>query len=221
MPRLNISEESFQQLQLEASRVQNRVFRNGAVATVFVNEIVVNDLVLLQAGDKVPADGELVVGEIGSIQAVLNGEPDSVRKTPPPAGYKHAPEDGFTDAHAIFRGAVVDDGEGVMRVREVGLQTHFGKLFDELNAEDDRESPLQLKLSALADGISMLGYIGSTFIAVSFLFKQFILDNHFQWSAIVAYSGNWQLVLKDIVTSLILGEYLAGTLVVLSDPPLL
>jgi Ca2+-transporting ATPase len=62
------SEESFQELQLAASRVQNRVFRNGAVTTIFVNEIVVNDLVLLQAGDKIPADGELIVGEIGSIQ---------------------------------------------------------------------------------------------------------------------------------------------------------
>jgi Ca2+-transporting ATPase len=187
------SEESFQELQLAASRVQNRVFRNGAITTVFVNEVVVDDLVLLQAGDKIPADGELIVGEIGSIQAALNGEPDSVRKTVPPPGYKHSEEDGFADSHALFRGAVVDDGEGVMRVREVGLKTHFGRLFDELNADDDRESPLQLKLSALADGISMLGYVGATFIAVSFLFKQFVMDNHFQWSAIVAYGSNWQV----------------------------
>jgi Ca2+-transporting ATPase len=61
-----------------------------------------------------------------------------------------------------------------------------------------------VKLSNLADGISTIGYVGATFIAVSFLFKQFVMDNHYQWAQIVAYASNWQLALKDVVTSLML-----------------
>jgi Ca2+-transporting ATPase len=266
------NEASFQQLQLEASRVQNRVFRNGEetsrrkmeedehtqeekkkkkkekeknrrhkkkkkkvflsltdfflagkVENVFVNDIVRGDHVLLQAGDKVPADGRLLVGEVGAVQSVLTGEPDAVRKTVNPyasasasssradddddaaaSSSRAADELGFSDPHRVFRGSVIDDGEGVLLVDAVGLQTHYGKLFEELGKDEDRESPLQVKLSNLADGISMIGYVGATLIAVSFLFKQFVMDNHYQWASIVAYASNWQLALKDVVTSLML-----------------
>lgn len=50
----------------------------------------------------------------------------------------------------------------------------------------------------------MLGYVGASFIAVSFLFKQFVMDNQYDWAQIVLYASNWQLALKDVVTSLIL-----------------
>jgi Ca2+-transporting ATPase len=76
-----------------------------------------------------------------------------VRKSPPPAGYAHSAEEGFADPFALFRGAVVDDGEGVMRVREVGVKTHFGKMFDELSNDDDRESPLQVALCCVAPSL--------------------------------------------------------------------
>jgi Ca2+-transporting ATPase len=191
------------------------------VESVFVNDVVFGDYVLLQAGDKVPADGLLIVGEVGAVQAVLTGEPDAVRKTVGPQGHAKATnsnasnsssasarpdelEAGFSDPHRLFRGSVIDDGEGVLVVDAVGLQTHYGKLFEELGKDEERESPLQVKLSNLADGISTIGYVGATFIAVSFLFKQFVMDNHYQWAQIVAYASNWQLALKDVVTSLML-----------------
>jgi len=62
-----------------------------------------------------------------------------------------------------------------------------------------------VKLERLADGISNLGYIGAVFIATSFLFKQFVMDQGYDWPKIVAYVTNWQLALKDGVTALILG----------------
>jgi P-type Ca2+ transporter type 2C len=105
----------------------------------------------------------------------------------------------------VFRGSVVDEGECVLRVRNVGLQTVYGKLYEELSSnEDERDSPLQAKLQDLADGISMAGYIGATFIAISFLFKQFVMDNGYDTAKIMAYVSNYGVAANDVVTSLIL-----------------
>jgi Ca2+-transporting ATPase len=191
------------------------------VESVFVNDVVFGDYVLLQAGDKVPADGLLIVGEVGAVQAVLTGEPDAVRKTVGPQGHAKATnsnasnsssasarpdelEAGFSDPHRLFRGSVIDDGEGVLVVDAVGLQTHYGKLFEELGKDEERESPLQVKLSNLADGISTIGYIGAAFIFFSFLFKQLVMDQGYSLQATLAYVQKWQLALKDVTTSLIL-----------------
>jgi magnesium-transporting ATPase (P-type) len=64
-------------------------------------------------------------------------------------------------------------------VNSVGVKTVYGGIAEALQESNDRESPLQLKLGVLADNISYLGYIGAICVAVSFLFKQFIMDNHY------------------------------------------
>lgn len=63
-----------------------------------------------------------------------------------------------------------------------------------------------MKLSHLADQVSTFGYVGATGIAVSFLFKQFVLDQNYSYESIIAYLSlsNWQVALHDVVTSLIL-----------------
>jgi magnesium-transporting ATPase (P-type) len=79
----------------------------------------------------------------------------------------------------------LDDGEAVLLVDSVGKSTVYGQLAAELCAQlEDRESPLQFKLNALAEQISKLGYIMATFIAVSYLFKQIVMDNHWSWTEI-------------------------------------
>jgi magnesium-transporting ATPase (P-type) len=82
-----------------------------------------------------------------------------------------------------------DDGEGVMVAESVGKSTLYGQLATELTlCADDRASPLQFKLSVLADQISKIGYIMAICIAVSFLFKQIVMDNHYKWTEIVKYA---------------------------------
>ena len=58
------NENSFRDLQEKASKIQNTVFRNNIPVTISSSDIVVGDYVLLQAGDKIPADGKLVFGEL-------------------------------------------------------------------------------------------------------------------------------------------------------------
>lgn len=194
------NEQSFQKLQEEASRIKNNVFRNGHISEIFVNEVVVGDYVLLQAGDKIPADGRVVSGDVKVNQASLTGEAQSVKKITAPEGYV-AKEDDFSDPYLVFRGAVIDDGEAVMLVDSVGSKTFFGKLAKELSISDDRESPLQVKLTVLADNISKFGYTGATFIFFAYMFQKIFMDH----SGVAAYfSLAWPVILKDVIDAVIL-----------------
>lgn len=76
--------------------------------------------------------------------------------------------------HRCFRGSVVESGEAVLVVDSVGADSVFGKMQVELATTDTRDAPLKIKLSNLADGVAFLGYVGASFIAVAFLFKQVI-----------------------------------------------
>jgi calcium-translocating P-type ATPase len=201
------NENSFRTLQEQASKVQNNVFRNGSPIKISAADIVVGDTVLLQAGDKIPADGQLVFGELQVNQASLTGEQVPVRKlcgTKEP--YQPKDKTNFYDERLCFRGSVVDDGEAIMEVKSVGKTTEYGQLYTELADTETRESPLQVKLSNLADAVATFGYFGATAIAISFLFKQFVIDQHYDWQAITTYVSfaNWQVALHDVVTSVIL-----------------
>jgi magnesium-transporting ATPase (P-type) len=68
------SEASFRRLQEEASQMQCKVYRNGKLKQIYVEEVVYQDVILLQAGDKVAADGVLISGSIHVDESALNGE---------------------------------------------------------------------------------------------------------------------------------------------------
>lgn len=90
----------------------------------------------------------------------------------------------------------------------VGKDTLYGKMAIEMSLGDDRDSPLQFKLSALAETISKIGYIGATSIALSFLFKQFIMDQGWDLAQTMLYlTGSPLKALKDATSALTLGFY--------------
>ena len=76
--------------------------------------------------------------------------------------------DTFVDLHSLFRGAVVFNGEGVLEVTKVGMKTMMGAMANDM-ADDEVESALKVKLTKLAEQISMFGYIGSVVIALALL----------------------------------------------------
>ena len=197
------NESSFQKLQEKASRIKNNVFRNGKLTEVYVNEIVSGDYVLLQAGAKIPADGKIVEGELKVNQASLTGESENVTKTKAIDDYTQVEND-FSDPHYVFRGSVADEGEAVMRVETVGDKSFYGKLAKELGLSEDRPSPLQVKLTKLAKGISKFGYIGATFIFIAFLFKKMVINNDFDPVRISEYFTQWPVVLQDVLNALVL-----------------
>ena len=197
------NENAFQKLQEEASRIMCKVYRNGEIVEVAINDLVVGDCVLLQSGDKIPADGLLIDGDLKVDQSVLNGESKEARKVAIPEGYVEPDEPmDFLNEYKVFRGAVVCSGNGVMEVTVVGDNSVYGKIASELQADDDRQSPLQVKLSKLADGISKFGYIGGGLIAVAYLFQRFFVQNHFNGAEITAYFANYGNVIHDAVNAL-------------------
>jgi calcium-translocating P-type ATPase len=195
------NENAFQVLQKEASRITCKVYRNGVIVELPIDDIVAGDAVLLQPGDKIPADGFLIDGSLKVDQAVLNGEAAEAGKKAVPQGYKFNGEAkiDFLDQHRVFRGAVVYTGNAVMEVAIVGDKSVYGKIASELQQSDERETPLQVKLGALAGGISKFGYIGGVAIALAMLFQRIVVANHFDGAQIALYAGDWAHLLNDIV----------------------
>ncbi|GHU52161.1 calcium-translocating P-type ATPase, PMCA-type [Clostridia bacterium] len=193
------NENAFQKLQEEASRIKCKVYRGGIISEISIDDVVVGDYILLQSGDKIPADGVLFSGNIKVDQSVLNGESKEAGKKAAPADYKLDPEAkiDFLDEFSVFRGTVVCSGNCVMRVTVVGDKSTYGKIAGELQQTEDRDSPLKVKLSTLAGGISKFGYIGGSAIAVVYMVQKII----FTYSV----SGyDFSIVAKDLVDAVML-----------------
>ncbi|NBH14343.1 calcium-translocating P-type ATPase, PMCA-type [Lachnospiraceae bacterium] len=165
------SDTKYRELKDNTKKDQCKVHRNGMVTVIDVDDVVAGDKVLLQSGDKIPADGVLVSGSLRVDNSALNGEAEECKKTAADEGFQLADEitgDTFVDEHSLFRGAVVFDGEGILDVRKVGLKTMMGKMAEEMQ-EDEPDSPLKVKLGILAKQISTFGYIGAIVIALLYL----------------------------------------------------
>ncbi len=184
------NENEFQRLLEEASKVKVKVFRNKTISEIFIDDLVVNDLVLLQPGDTVPADGFLLEGDLELNESALTGESETVKKT--------ADDD---EKSAMSRAALVEDGEAVMKVLQIGDKTNYGATLKELTSAETRPSPLQEKLAYLGQQISRFGYIGALMIAFSFMFNHIFLE-----------AGGWEIyfskpsgeIIYHLVTAIIL-----------------
>jgi len=199
------NENMFQKLQDEASKIKCKVYRNNDISEISIDDIVVDDCVLLQSGDKIPADGILIDGSLKVDQSVLNGESKEASKKVMPEDYvEQGSSMDFLNEYNVFRGTVVCSGNATISVSTVGDKSVYGQIASELQTEDDRESPLKVKLSNLADGISKFGYIGGFAIAAAFLFKKIILENGFVLAKIIEYCSNWMTIVNNIVEAVIL-----------------
>lgn len=165
------SDTKYRDLKHSVKEEEIKVYRNGNICNTGINQIVTGDLVLLQAGDKIPADGILITGHLNVNNAALNGEAEECPKTPAASDTPFPDEitgDTFVDESSLFRGAIVFDGEGVMLVKKVGIKTMMGRMALEMQ-EEEPPSPLQVKLSILAGQISKIGYIGAILIALFYV----------------------------------------------------
>lgn len=159
------SDAAFQRMQEEAARMQVRVRRGGVLTSVPVEELVVGDRVLLQSGERIPADGVLLCGELQADLSALTGESREIWLRP--------------DNPELLRGGVILSGEGEMEVTAVGMQTTYGGMASQVQ-EEGRDSPLHLRLEHLAGVISRLGIAAAVLVAGSDLFLSFFVQNGLQ-----------------------------------------
>ena len=211
------NESAFQKLQGEASLIKCKVYRNGVVTEIPITDITMGDCVLLQTGDKIPADGVIIDGSIQVDQSILNGEAKEETKTPAPdesADAEAAQSTDFLNPHKVFRAAVVAGGSAVMRTVTLGDNTVYGKIAGELQVDEDRDTPLKLKLGDLAGQISKFGYIGGVAIAVAFMFERIVIQNNFDGALMAAYCSDWM----NVVNSLVEAVMLAVIIIVMAVP---
>ena len=193
------NENAFQRLQEEASRIRCKVWRSGEPVAVPIDDLVVGDAIILEAGDKIPVDGILLEGEVKVDQAVLNGESEEAAKTI--AGPDFVWDTGktdFLDEKKLFRGSVVVEGAAIMQAVKIGDASIYGQLTQELK-DDERDSPLKLKLKGLAESISKFGYAGGILIAVAVMLHKMLVAG-----GPAAYLANMTAVISDLVQAVIL-----------------
>lgn len=191
------SDTKYRQLKDSTKKDTCKVYRNGIIALIEVDDVVVGDKIILQSGDKIPADGILVSGDLRVDNSVLNGEAEECNKFGTSVTTEFPEEltgDTFVDDHSLFRGAVVFDGEGIMDVRKVGMRTMMGKMAEDMQDEEP-DSPLKVKLSKLANQISVFGYVSAVVIIV--LYMAYFIIKAGGFSGYVA--TGWSSILMNVV----------------------
>ena len=192
------SEKAFEKLEEDASKIKCKVIRNDKIKEIEIDEIVVGDIINIQTGDQIPADGIIVSGSILVNESNINGEMKEKEKKL---------------NSKVYRSTVVYSGLATMKVTEVGDKTFYGKLATEIK-EKTRESPLKKRLTKLASQISKIGYIGAILVSISYLFSVIIIDNNYNINIIKETITNFPLMLGHILHALTLSV----TIIVVAVP---
>lgn len=177
-----------------------QVVRGGYALAIPRKDVVVGDIVLLNTGEEVPADGELLEATMLSVdESTLTGEPLCVKTTDP---QHFDPEATFPSDH-VMRGTKVMEGHGVMRVFAVGDNTENGKVYTAAQIDSSVRTPLDEQLERLGHLISIFSYIVAAGVVAGRL-TMYFLHEDFQW--------------VEFVTYLLQSLMIAVTLVVVSVP---
>ena len=160
-----------------------QVIRDGHATTVPRKDVVVGDIVVLNTGEEIPADGELLEAVSLNIdESTLTGEPICHKTTDPE---QFDPEATFP-SDQVMRGTKVMEGHGVMRVLKVGDATENGKVFEAAQIDDGLKTPLDQQLERLGALISKFSYVIGILIIVGRIALYFI-NMDFEWLGFMAY----------------------------------
>ena len=201
--------KKFDLLNAVGEETQVKVIRGGKVHSIPRREVVVDDIVIIENGEEIPADGVLL--EATSLQineSSLTGEL-MVEKTT-------NPDDFDTDAtyasNLVMRGNTVTDGHGVMRVVRVGDATEIGKVARQSTEASEEETPLNKQLTRLA---SLIGKVGFTIAGVTFVV--FVARDLYSWFTLHGSIQDWHQGME--VVQIVLKYFMmAVTLIVVSVP---
>ena len=191
------SEKAFEKLQEEASVIKCRVIRDGKKREINISDVVVGDIVCLEQGDKIPADGVIIKGKLSVDESSLNGETKESHKEP--ALNYNKPN----DKNIVYMGTVVYNDSALMKVNKVGDETFYGKLSLELQTKQP-DTPLKIRLRQLATFISKIGYIGAILVFVSYLFSVIVINNNFDINLIKQTIFNFPVLSGHILYALTL-----------------
>ncbi len=178
-----------------------QVIRNGAATSVPKKDVVVGDILVLNTGEEIPADAELLEAvSLNVDESTLTGEPMAHKSTDPS---QFDPEATFPTNH-VMRGTKVMEGHGIARVTAVGDNTENGKVFEAAQIDDNVKTPLTEQLDRLGKLIARFSYVIGVAIVAGRILMYFLSNPQFDWMEFTAY------LLQTIM--------IAVTLVVVSVP---
>ena len=175
-----------------------RVVRDGKIVDIASSEIVVGDIVNIQTGNAIPADGVLIQGKLSVNNSSLNGETrENMKEANPDFEMpENVTAETLVDKQCMFKGTTVYNGNGYMEVKKVGMKTMMGEMAADM-ADEDVDSPLKVKLAKLAKQISMFGYIGAAVITLVYLVHFIITAGGFS-EYFASGAGN---IVNDIISA--------------------
>lgn len=148
-----------------------KVMRDGAITEIPKSEIVCGDLVMLDTGEEIPADGELLDAISLSVnESTLTGEP-VISKSTDPVDFDH---EATYPSNRIYRGTTVVEGHCSFIVTEVGDATEFGKVAEKSSERSTEQTPLNKQLESLAGFIGFAGLITATLLFVILYIQEII-----------------------------------------------
>lgn len=200
------SEKAFNKLQEESSKLKCKVKRDGKVTLINMDEVVKDDVVYLESGDKVPADGIIIKGSVSVDESTINGESKEQHK-------EALKKSGVEKKNKLYKGTTIYTGTCIMIVLKVGYDTFYGKIADELK-EKQSESPLRKRLRDLAKIISTFGYVGAFLASTSYLFSVIVVDNGFSLDRIIDTVSNFHLMMDYVIYAMTLSV----TIIIVSVP---
>ena len=161
-----------------------QVIRGGNIVQIARKDVVVGDIVILNTGEEVPADGELLEAVMLNIdESTLTGEPICHKTTDQTQFDKEAT---FPSNHAM-RGTKIMEGHGVMRVLAVGDSTENGKVFEAAQIDDSVKTPLNEQLDGLGKLITRVSYGFAAAIIAGRIVMYFINVPEFDWMSLLAF----------------------------------
>ncbi|MGH6685502.1 calcium-translocating P-type ATPase, PMCA-type [Bacteroides hominis] len=185
-----------------------KVIRNGRIQEIPRKDVVVGDIVVLETGEEIPADGELI--EAISLQvneSNLTGEP-VINKTTVEADFD---EEATYASNLVMRGTTVVDGHGSMKVLCVGDATEIGKVARQSTEQSTEPTPLNIQLTKLANLIGKIGFTVAGLAFLIFFIKDVVL--YFDFGALNGWH-DWLPVLERTLKYFMM----AVTLIVVAVP---
>ena len=173
-----------------------QVWRNGAVTQIPRKDVVVGDIVVVNTGDEIPADGRLLEAASMSVdESTLTGEPSCMKTTDeshfdPEATYRSDP---------LMRGTKVMEGHGVYEVTAVGDNTENGKVFKESQIDNSVKTPLNEQLDRLGRMVSISSYVIAAIIVVGRMVMYFTHHAQFDWLDFIQYALQTLMIAVTLV----------------------
>ena len=166
------SAKAFAMLSRIYDNISVKVFRNGETIIISQQYLTVGDIVFLNAGDKIVADGRLISSTNLSVdESALTGESEHAKKQ---ADIVLSPQTPLAErANCVFSGTFVTSGEGKMLVTKVGDSTEIGKIASTLNEDEQNNSPLNQKLAKLGKSISLIGGVTAVLVFLLSAVRQY------------------------------------------------